>query len=63
MLRFMMPVKVRFIQFDLALKKLIGFRRIRHSRCPDHVDRLPGRGMADPDLVSGFSGPKPPEVI
>jgi hypothetical protein len=48
--------KVRFVHFDLAAQKIVGFRSMGDDGLSDHGDRLEGRRIANPELLRYLPG-------
>ena len=48
--------EVRFVHFDLAAQKIIGFGSVGHDRFPNHGDRFESRGIAKADLLGYLTG-------
>ena len=48
--------EVRFVHFDLAAQKIVGFRSMGDDGLSDHGDRLEGRRIANPELLRYLPG-------
>ena len=48
--------EVRFVHFDLAAQKIIGFGSVGHDRFSNHGDRFESRGIAKADLLGYLTG-------
>lgn len=48
--------EVRFVHFDLAAQKIVGFGSMGHDRLSNHGDRFEGRGITKADLLGYLAG-------
>lgn len=55
-LTFPLSSEVRFVHFDLAAQKIVGFEIVGHDRLSNHGDRFEGRGVTEADLLGYLAG-------
>ena len=48
--------EVRFVHFDLAAQKIVGFGSVGHDRLSNHGDRFESRGITKADLLGYLAG-------